>query len=79
MHTEVTAFQRIITKPHPLPIQPAVRPIQETRSTHAASCPHCGSEVRVKADRQADVFGACVHLQAIHQAGGAVTVVFEGT
>ena len=73
----VEATEKLITKPRPLSSVPQ-RPVQETRSTHAAQCPYCGRETRVGlGSRSAVTYGACIHFSAIERRGEQITVQFD--
>jgi hypothetical protein len=73
-----TAIEKITTRIRPVPTPPA-KPVEETLTTHAAVCPHCAREARVRLGPDAILYGGCVHVRGIHQVGVEVSIAFEAT
>ncbi len=74
METVIAHFQ-IATRIRPT-AQVCTRPVPETVTSHAASCPSCHRETRVGLGAIAIIYGGCSHLRGIDQRGALVEVLF---
>jgi hypothetical protein len=71
-----TAIEKLTTRIRPVPTPPA-KPVEETLTTHAAVCPQCSREARVRLGTEAVLYGGCVHVRVIQQQVGEVAITFE--
>jgi hypothetical protein len=74
----VRATEKITTRCRP-ETRREQEPAPEQITSHAALCPVCERETRVKIGVEGHVFGSCQHFAGIVQRGEEISIEFNGT
>lgn len=72
----VLASAKLTTRTRPR-AQEAAPAIKEILTTHAAVCPTCELETRVKAGLEATIHGGCAHFAEVQKRGDEISVLFR--